>query len=89
MLTVPVVFEPRTARTLLANIFEAVHGESIYRQASFLAGKLGQKVAAETLTVIGEYDDQRLVVETALAQRVEETSDDRVRVCDLSVVGRE
>jgi len=51
---VPVVFEPRTARTLLANIFEAVHGESIYRQASFLAGKLGQKVAAETLTVIDD-----------------------------------
>ncbi len=51
---VPVVFEPRTARTLLANIFEAVHGESIYRQASFLAGKLGQKVASESLTVIDD-----------------------------------
>src|SRR5258708_21965713 len=25
---VPVVFEPRTARTLLANIFEAVHGSN-------------------------------------------------------------
>ena len=38
----PVVFEPRTARTLLDNIFEAVHGMSIYRHESFLAGKLGQ-----------------------------------------------
>ncbi len=47
----PVVFEPRTARSLLDSIFEAVHGESVYRQASFLAGKLGQKVAAERLTV--------------------------------------
>jgi PmbA protein len=51
---VPVVFEPRTARSLLGNIFEAVHGESIYRQASFLTGKLGEKVAAEALTVIDD-----------------------------------
>jgi len=51
---VPVVFEPRTARSLLGNIFEAVHGESIYRQASFLTGKLGQKIASEKLTVIDD-----------------------------------
>jgi PmbA protein len=51
---VPVVFEPRTARSLLGNIFEAVHGEAIYRQASFLAGKLGQKIASENLTVIDD-----------------------------------
>jgi PmbA protein len=48
---VPVVFEPRTARTLLDNIFEAVHGMSIYRHESFLAGKLGEKVASENVTV--------------------------------------
>ncbi len=51
---VPVIFEPRTARSLLSNIFEAVHGESIYRQASFLAGKLGEKVACEQLTVVDD-----------------------------------
>ena len=51
---VPVVFEPRTAASLLGNIFEAVHGESVYRQASFLAGKLGEKVASENLTVIDD-----------------------------------
>jgi PmbA protein len=51
---VPVVFEPRTARTLLDNIFEAVHGMSIYRHESFLAGKLGEKVAADDLTVIDD-----------------------------------
>jgi PmbA protein len=50
----PVVFEPRTARSLLGSIFEAVQGESIYRQASFLTGKLGQKVASENLTVIDD-----------------------------------
>ena len=51
---VPVVFEPRTARTLLESIFEAVHGMSIYRHESFLAGKLGEKVASELLTVIDD-----------------------------------
>lgn len=51
---VPVVFEPRTAKSLLGSIFEAVHGESIYRQASFLEGKLGQKVATEKLTVVDD-----------------------------------
>lgn len=51
---VPVVFEPRTARSLLDNVFEAVHGESIYRQASFLTGKLGQKVASDKLTVVDD-----------------------------------
>ena len=51
---VPVVFEPRTARSLLDNLFQAVHGESIYRQSSFLAGKLGERIATENLTVIDD-----------------------------------
>jgi PmbA protein len=51
---VPVVFEPRAARSLLDHIFEAVHGVSVYRHESFLAGKLGEKVAAESLTVIDD-----------------------------------
>jgi len=51
---VPVVFEPRTARGLLDHLFEAVHGMSIYRHESFLAGKLGEKVAAESVTVVDD-----------------------------------
>ena len=51
---VPVVFEPRTARSLLDNIFDAVHGGAIYRNESFLAGKLGERVASESLTVIDD-----------------------------------
>jgi PmbA protein len=51
---VPVVFEPRTARTLLDNIFEAVHGMSIYREESFLAGKLGELVASENVTIVDD-----------------------------------
>jgi PmbA protein len=51
---VPVIFEPRTARSLLGNIFDAVEGRSIYRQSSFLAGKLGERVAAENVTIIDD-----------------------------------
>jgi len=51
---VPVVFEPRVARSLVGEIFDAVHGMSVYRQQSFLAGKLGEKVARESVTVIDD-----------------------------------
>lgn len=51
---VPVVFEPRTARSLLDNVFEAVHGMLIYRHESFLTGKLGEKVAGDNVTVIDD-----------------------------------
>lgn len=50
----PVIFEPRTARSLLGEILDAVTGGAIYRHASFLAGKLGEKVASESLTVIDD-----------------------------------
>ena len=53
-LRAPVVFEPRTARTLLDSVYEAVHGMSIYRHESFLAGMLGQKVASESVTVVDD-----------------------------------
>ena len=51
---VPVVFEPRVARSLLGNIFDAIEGRSIYRNASFLAGRLGEKVAAGNVTLIDD-----------------------------------
>ena len=51
---VPVVFEQRVARSLLSHIFEAVDGRAIYRDSSFLAGKLGEKIAAEGVTVIDD-----------------------------------
>ncbi len=51
---VPVIFDPQTARTLLGSIFDAVEGDSIYRQASFLAGKLGERVASENVTIIDD-----------------------------------
>jgi PmbA protein len=51
---VPVIFDSVTARSLIGNIFEAVEGDAIYRKASFLAGKLGERVASENVTVIDD-----------------------------------
>src|ERR1700722_6024540 len=51
---VPVIFDSVTARALMGNLFEAVEGDSIYRKASFLAGKLGERVASENVTVIDD-----------------------------------
>ncbi|HTB13584.1 MAG TPA: metallopeptidase TldD-related protein [Bryobacteraceae bacterium] len=49
-----ILFEPRTARSLLGDLFDAVNGGAIYRHASFLAGKLGEKIASESLTVVDD-----------------------------------
>ncbi len=51
---VPIVLDQRTSRTLLSSVFEAVAGDSIYRKASFLEGKLGQQVASPQFTVIDD-----------------------------------
>lgn len=51
---VPVVFDPFVARSILGNLFEAASGDAIYRSASFLAGKLGQRIAGENVTVIDD-----------------------------------
>lgn len=51
---VPVVFDPLIARSLLDHVFEGVNGDSVYRGASFLAGKLGEKIAGENVTIIDD-----------------------------------
>ena len=51
---VPIVFDPLVARALLESIADAVNGDSIYRGASFLAGKLGQKIAGDNITVVDD-----------------------------------
>ncbi|HVI10555.1 MAG TPA: TldD/PmbA family protein [Candidatus Binatia bacterium] len=51
---VPVVFDPMVAASILEHIFEGVNGDSVYRGASFLAGKLGQKIAAENVTIVDD-----------------------------------
>jgi PmbA protein len=51
---VPVVFDPRMARSLIGEIAEAIDGRAIYRNASFLAGQLGEKIASSKITVIDD-----------------------------------
>jgi PmbA protein len=51
---VPIVFDPLVAASILEHIFEGVNGDSVYRGASFLAGKLGQKIAGDHVTVIDD-----------------------------------
>jgi PmbA protein len=51
---VPVVFSSEVARSLIGSVFEAASGDSVWRQASFLAGKLGEPIAAPGLTIIDD-----------------------------------
>jgi PmbA protein len=51
---VPVVLDPLVAASIIEHIFEGVNGDSVYRGASFLAGKLGQKIAADHVNVIDD-----------------------------------
>jgi PmbA protein len=51
---VPIVFDPQVARSLLGEICDAVNGDSIYRGASFLTGKLGEKIAGENITIVDD-----------------------------------
>jgi PmbA protein len=54
---VPVIFDALTAPSLIRQLAGCLSGYAIYRQASFLAGRLGEIVAAPSLDVI---DDGRL-----------------------------
>jgi PmbA protein len=51
---VPVVFDPMVATSILEHIFEGINGDSVYRGASFLAGKLGQKIAGDNVNIIDD-----------------------------------
>src|SRR6266446_3422178 len=51
---VPIVFDPMVANSILGHIFEGINGDSVYRGASFLAGKLGQKIAGDQVNVIDD-----------------------------------
>ena len=58
---VPIIFAPEVARSLIGSIFEAAAGDSIWRHASFLAGRLGSQIAATTLTIV---DDNAMLLPT-------------------------
>jgi PmbA protein len=60
---VPIVFSPEVARSLIGSVFEAASGDSIWRSASFLAGKLGEPIAAPSVTII---DDNILLLPSGM-----------------------
>src|ERR1700677_2985924 len=51
---VPIVFAPETARSLIGSVFDAASGDSIWRGASFLAGKLGETIGAANVTIVDD-----------------------------------
>lgn len=55
---VPVIFDARTAPSVLSHLLACVNGYAIYRQASYLADKLGQRIGNELIHIL---DDGRLL----------------------------
>jgi PmbA protein len=51
---VPVIFDPMTAPSLLGHLAGCVNGYTVYREASFLAGRLHETVASDLVTVIDD-----------------------------------
>ncbi|MEE9608080.1 MAG: TldD/PmbA family protein, partial [Myxococcota bacterium] len=51
---VPVIFDPLTAPSLLRHLAACVSGSAVYREASFLAGRIGDVVASPLVTVIDD-----------------------------------
>src|SRR5947209_883691 len=51
---VPVVFAPEVSKSLIGHLFEAANGDAVYRQSSYLAGKLGEEIAGKNITVVDD-----------------------------------
>ncbi len=50
----PVVFDPDVAGSLLGGVLGAINGERVLQGASFLAGRVGDKIGTELLTIIDD-----------------------------------
>ncbi len=51
---VPVIFEPTMTSWLLAFLFSCVSGTAVYQQTTFLAGRLGEKIGNDLVTVVDD-----------------------------------
>jgi PmbA protein len=51
---VPVIFDPITAASLVRHVAGALSGPALYRGASFLLGKLGERIAAPSVTIVDD-----------------------------------
>lgn len=81
---VPVVLDPRVAASFVGMVFGAASGGSIYRRSSYLVDKVGETVAAPSITIV---DDATMV--DGLASRpfdAEGVKSSRVTVIDGGVL---
>jgi PmbA protein len=60
----PVVFPPEVSRSLMGQLLNAADGDAIYRNASMFAGRLGEQIAGENITMV---DDGTMVFDHVLA----------------------
>src|ERR1035437_9196764 len=60
---VPIVFAREVAPSLIGSVFGAASGDSVWRRASFLAGRLGEQIAAPGLTIM---DDNAMLLATGV-----------------------
>ncbi|MFZ5518726.1 MAG: TldD/PmbA family protein [Candidatus Zhuqueibacterota bacterium] len=51
---VPVVLEPKMARSILSFLYQCLNGNAIYMKQSFLVGKIGEKIANDFITVVDD-----------------------------------
>lgn len=51
---VPVLFDSITAASLIGQLASCLNGYSVYRQTTFLAARMGERIAADALTVIDD-----------------------------------
>ncbi|MBV9558513.1 MAG: TldD/PmbA family protein, partial [Pseudolabrys sp.] len=56
---VPVVFDPRVARSFISHLLGAISGSSIARGTSFLKDQLGKQVFSEAVTITEDPHKQR------------------------------
>lgn len=51
---VPVVFDPETAASLVDDLYDALSGYAVFRNATFLRDALGQQVASPLVTIVDD-----------------------------------
>ncbi len=51
---VPVVLDPRMAASFVGGIASAVNGDMVHKKASFLHGRLGERIAPESITILDD-----------------------------------
>jgi PmbA protein len=51
---VPIIFDPKTASSLVGQIASCVNGYSVYRKTSFLADRLGDAIAVPSITIVDD-----------------------------------